>query len=305
MPQIALTKDNTESHNRPHRKEAMMKTIGMFVAFTVLLFVSQSNYADAANVSDDLLASIRSGDTERVGQLLAAGADPNARIEGGVTALIAAAFEGNAEIVQLLLTKGADVNAKTEKGITALMIAAGKGYQDVVKLLLAKGADANIRESAGLNAFQLALAAGHQDVADLLKPHTKVTAAPTTKTVVGSLEKGQKCLPVMNFPHETMKKLKCLREGEEIVPTGVYTNSNWSLIEKPVMGWVAGDKLKEVIVSAEPAKPEAKQPASRGGTSQEFSDYRPSSSPERTERSPEETLSTGGGGGSGEWWRGR
>jgi uncharacterized protein len=281
----------------------MIRITGLVIACSVMLLAAQTGSVSAADVSADLLAGIKAGDAEAVGKLLAGGADPNARIEGGMTALIAAAYEGNGGIVKLLLDKGADVNVKTDQGMTALIIAAAKGHQEVVKALLAKGADANMKEASGFNAFQIAVAAGHQGVADMLKPRTKVTATPTTKTVVDSLDQGQSCLQVMNFPNETMKKIRCLHKGEAVDVTGVFTNNNWSLIQKPVLGWVPSEKLKQVTVTEEPPKPVAKKSSSGGEGLSEFSEVKASSAPERTEKSPEETLFTGGGGG--EWWRGR
>jgi len=59
--------------------------------------------------------------------LLAAGADPNLRLDGGTTALMFAAAYGNTEIVRALLEKGADPYAEARGGVTALWNAAGGG----------------------------------------------------------------------------------------------------------------------------------------------------------------------------------
>lgn len=55
--------------------------------------------------------------------LLDAGADPNARQEGGFVALHAAAHSGNGDLAELLLERGADRGAATDDGQTAADIA--------------------------------------------------------------------------------------------------------------------------------------------------------------------------------------
>ena len=78
--------------------------------------------------------------------LLAAGADANARLDNGETALIAActsysdwsAFGGakvpaateseRLEVARVLLAAGADLNAKTADGATALSVASKNGH---------------------------------------------------------------------------------------------------------------------------------------------------------------------------------
>jgi serine/threonine-protein phosphatase 6 regulatory ankyrin repeat subunit B len=86
--------------------------------------------------------------------LIDAGADVNARIEGGATALILASgmHESNcrhslncpSRVVRALLDAGADVNAKKASGETALTLAKEKsyhpGYQEVVQMLKKAGA---------------------------------------------------------------------------------------------------------------------------------------------------------------------
>src|SRR5208283_3661627 len=85
--------------------------------------------------------------------LLAKGADVNAKMGNGRTALMVASsnafdwiyhlehLDQRLDVVQALLAKGADVNAKDNDGATALMLASSSGLLDVVQALLAKGAD--------------------------------------------------------------------------------------------------------------------------------------------------------------------
>ncbi|HYM10292.1 MAG TPA: ankyrin repeat domain-containing protein [Bryobacterales bacterium] len=84
------------------------------------------------------------GDASSMRLLLEKGADPNARNDGGATALMWAADD--AEKTRLLIERGADVNAKSEDGRTPLLIASGVfGNTAVMKLLLEHGADVSTK----------------------------------------------------------------------------------------------------------------------------------------------------------------
>ena len=75
------------------------------------------------------------GSAEIVHVLLAAGADANARQNGGFTALHAAAQNGDAAMVRDLLDHGAAVDPRTEDGRTALAIAEEQSHDEVAALL--------------------------------------------------------------------------------------------------------------------------------------------------------------------------
>ena len=66
------------------------------------------------------------GNIEEVKLHLAAGADVNAKIRGGITLLHSATANGHKEITELLIDNGADVNAKTKDGRTPLDSALSK-----------------------------------------------------------------------------------------------------------------------------------------------------------------------------------
>ena len=54
---------------------------------------------------------------------------------------------GIKDVVEQLIAKGADVNAKNEDNNTALIVASINGHKDVVEQLIAKGADVNAKNN--------------------------------------------------------------------------------------------------------------------------------------------------------------
>jgi ankyrin repeat protein len=67
--------------------------------------------------------------------LLDAGADPNARQQGGYTALHEAALNGNLALITLLLERGAAADARNEAGVTPADLARAKGQDAALRLL--------------------------------------------------------------------------------------------------------------------------------------------------------------------------
>jgi ankyrin repeat protein len=116
-----------------------------------------------------LHAAAQTGTCAALNQLLAEGADVNARSPGGETALMLAAARGRLDVIDLLVGRGADVNAATEFGNTALMLAAARGQVGAARALLERGARADHRNKFGLGAADWAKWSDHQaDVLALL-----------------------------------------------------------------------------------------------------------------------------------------
>ena len=68
-------------------------------------------------------------------------ANINAQERGnGGTPLIVAAFEGHKEVIEQLLAKGADVDAKDNEDNTCLSLATARSNTAVMELLKARGA---------------------------------------------------------------------------------------------------------------------------------------------------------------------
>ena len=119
--------------------------------------------------------SLHLGHTEALNTLLDYGADPNAHMKSGNTALTYAAFRGNLENVKVLINEGADVNARGELGGTPLAYAAELGHAEIVRVLLDNGADPNIRMDGGGTALTNAAMHGYVEIVRaLLEKGTQV-----------------------------------------------------------------------------------------------------------------------------------
>jgi len=126
----------------------------------------------------NLLAAAGLGEAATLKDLIARGADVNAKDKTGDTPLTLAAANGHLETVALLLERGAAVDGKSEKkscdrtgcsvGQTALSLAAGAGHLEIVKRLIAKGADVNGRASEGSTPLMVAAASGHRKIVQVL-----------------------------------------------------------------------------------------------------------------------------------------
>lgn len=108
-------------------------------------------------MDDQLLAAIESRDVQRVLELLAAGANPNAK-KGDKTAYELARY-GPDEIRCSLIEAGADDLSMRY----SLVQIVRTGRVETVKILLAKGADINIGSP-----LELAARLGHEEIVDLL-----------------------------------------------------------------------------------------------------------------------------------------
>jgi adenosylhomocysteine nucleosidase len=110
------------------------------------------------------------GQLESARLLLDRGADPSATARNPmrISALHAATATRQDAIVELLLAAGADVNARQQGGWTPLMAAAQNGDAETVDCLVAAGADPWLVNDAGESAADLAERAGHANVVDRL-----------------------------------------------------------------------------------------------------------------------------------------
>jgi len=121
-----------------------------------------------------VMRAARKADAAALRVLLDHGADPGARMKGGVTALmIASGFGGQvrfaeynprsgterdaADCVRLCLAHGADINAANDAGQTALHAAAAQRGDDFIRFLVAQGARLDAKDRQGHTPLDVAL----------------------------------------------------------------------------------------------------------------------------------------------------
>src|SRR3712207_984936 len=112
----------------------------LLVALTVTITWGTSTVSEAEGsrqrLNSQFLQAVAKGNTTQVKQLLARGADLNARQKYfKMPALVIAASAGHAQIVRLLLNHGVPVDVEAEAGTRALHEAAAGGHAEVVKIL--------------------------------------------------------------------------------------------------------------------------------------------------------------------------
>ena len=159
-------------------------------------------------MSASLLQAVESGDVARVRDALAAGADANARRDGGATALMLAAHGGHVGVVRALIDAGADVNATDDLGWSALMKAVynaeqDRGFPDVVALLIEAGAAIEARIAYGIRPLMLAAGYGETAVVErLLAAGADVLARNDGGLTALMMVKEKFYVDVINLLHE-------------------------------------------------------------------------------------------------------
>jgi ankyrin repeat protein len=116
----------------------------------------------------NLVESVLKNKRQEVLLLLNRGANPNAKAEGGMTALMFAAESGDTLMVQLLALNGADLEVTLPEGTTPLLIAVLNGHFHVAHYLLKKGANPDHQDDYKGSALIYAAALNDYEIADLL-----------------------------------------------------------------------------------------------------------------------------------------
>jgi len=182
--------------------------------------VAQTNQS----LNDQLWEAARTGDAAAARELIAKGADVNARFRYGQTAIFKAAERGHTEVVKLLLEKGADVNVRdTFYGATALTWAADKGHIEVVRALLDKGVKGGVEEvlmsgiqGENIELVKVALAKGGLSAETLSTALAMATRAKKDDIVAALKEAGAVPPPKADFavPAETLKSYEGIYRPE-------------------------------------------------------------------------------------------
>ena len=86
-------------------------------------------------------------------------------------ALLHAAFDENIEAAKQAIAAGADVNAKSEGGWTLLHDLAHQGKKEIIELLITEGVDVNAKDNDDDTPLDWAIKDNHTEIRDLLRKH--------------------------------------------------------------------------------------------------------------------------------------
>ncbi len=133
-----------------------------------VLPLSDTAYFKTGEDNWNLVESALRGNEDNVLLLLKRGADPDAKAEGGMTALMYAAESGDTMLVKVLVLNGADLELTYVEGTTPLLVAVLNQEFSVTHYLLKKGADPNHQDDLKGSALIYSAAINNYQIADLL-----------------------------------------------------------------------------------------------------------------------------------------
>jgi len=137
---------------------------------------NDSNVEEKAMTSADeqLFKAVEDSDTERIEQMIQAGANINAQDQSGRTATMIATYNNDLTSAKVLIEAGADVNIQDDMKNTPFLYAGAEGYLDILKLTIEAGADPAITNRYGGTALIPASEHGYVDVVKELLTQTSV-----------------------------------------------------------------------------------------------------------------------------------
>jgi ankyrin repeat protein len=189
-----------------------------------------------------------SNQLDKVKLLTDRGANVNARsVRGRTPILIAASHDGNVAVVRLLLSKGADPKVSDKANNTPLIASAYANDTDSIRLFLEKGADVKAQNAAGLNALMLAASHGNVEIvkallargADVNAQSGNTVAPPVRHGLIALGKLSPLMLAVTSGSAETVRLL--LEAGADINAQDVRGMT-------PLMFAVATDHPNQVVV---------------------------------------------------------
>lgn len=142
--------DHNDNNGLKALLDEMQDTLGEEGAAQVI------NQAKDPDGNPAVITAAAFSQSEIVGTLLEAGADPNAQGFGGKTLLETAIVNDDPDLVDAVLLAGADVNQPDEFGATPLMYAAVNGSPAMVGKMLDTGADPTLTDKEGSTAADYA-----------------------------------------------------------------------------------------------------------------------------------------------------
>lgn len=116
----------------------------------------------------ELYEAALDADLAGISELLQAGADVNASVDGDGSPLIGAVRSGRAAAVTLLLDRGANPDLGVDRDGSPLIVAAQSGRIDMVRLLISRGANPNVGVEGDGSPLIAASAAGRTEIVTLL-----------------------------------------------------------------------------------------------------------------------------------------
>jgi ankyrin repeat protein len=127
-----------------------------------------TSYFRAGEDDWNLVESVIRRNPDALMLLLRRGADPNAKAEGGMTALMFAAESGEILLVKMLVLNGADPDLTFMEDTTPLLIAVLNAHFEIAHFLLEKGADPDHRDIYQGSPLLYAAAVNSYEISDLL-----------------------------------------------------------------------------------------------------------------------------------------
>jgi len=146
--------------------------VGDLATLQLLLAKQDVNRPKQKELDDAVYMAVQNHHADVVKELLAHGANPNARMYGDWTAFVLACREGDVKIARQLLVAGADVNLpRSYNGDTPLMQAAAYMPAEFVNEIIAKGAQVNVMTRDGDTAAGWAAFGGKLENLKVLVEH--------------------------------------------------------------------------------------------------------------------------------------